>query len=107
MLFVAFTISSLSFVFVSLITVCLSGFILPGTLCTSWAWLTLSFPRGKFSTVVFSNIFSWRVSCGGSGVPQGWGHWQWQPLCGAGGGGQCAPCCEPSWRSPLTLSKSL
>ena len=51
---VSFTILSLSLIFVSLITMCLDvillGFVLPGTLCTSWTWLTISFPRlGKFS----------------------------------------------------------
>ena len=56
---VAFNI--LSLIFVSLITVCLSmfllGFILPGTLCASCTWLTISFPMvGKFS-LISSNIF--------------------------------------------------
>ena len=45
---VAFNILSLSLLFVSLITMCLGvfllGFILPGTLCASWTWLTISFP---------------------------------------------------------------
>ena len=37
----------------------LLGFILYGTLCASWTWLTLSFPiLGKFSTIISSNIFS-------------------------------------------------
>ena len=44
---VAFNIY-LSLMFVSLITMCLGvfllRFILPGTLCGSWTWLTLSFP---------------------------------------------------------------
>ena len=60
--FVAFNILSLSLIFVILITVCLGvfllGFILPGTFCTSWAWLTTSFPlvREVFS-LISSNIF--------------------------------------------------
>ena len=50
---VASNILSLSLFFVSLITMCLGmfllGFILPGTLCASWTWLTISFPMlGKF-----------------------------------------------------------
>uniref|UniRef100_A0A8C6F1F1 Uncharacterized protein n=1 Tax=Monodon monoceros TaxID=40151 RepID=A0A8C6F1F1_MONMO len=54
---------SLSLIFVSLITMCLGvfllGFILPGTLCTSWTWVSISFPMlGKFSTIISSNIFS-------------------------------------------------
>ena len=53
----------LSLIFVILITVCLSvfllGFILLGTLCASWTWLTISFPMsGKFSAIISSNIFS-------------------------------------------------
>ena len=60
---VAFNILSLSLIFISLITMCLSvfllGFILPGTLCTSWTWLTISFPiLGKFSALLSSDIFS-------------------------------------------------
>ena len=60
---VVFNILSLSLIFVSLIIVCLGvfllGFILPGTLCTSWTWLTISFPLlGKFSAIMLSNIFS-------------------------------------------------
>ena len=58
---VAFNILSLSLIFVSLITTWLSvflGFILPGTLCASWTWLTISFPMlGKFSAIILSNIF--------------------------------------------------
>ena len=54
---------TLSLIFVSLITMCLSvfpfGFILLGTLCDSWTWLTISFPMfGKFSAIMSSNIFS-------------------------------------------------
>ena len=60
---VAFNILSLSLIFVSLITMCLCvfllGFILPGTLCASWTWLTIYFPMlRKFSAVTSSNIFS-------------------------------------------------
>ena len=59
----AFNIFSLNLIFFSLIYMCLSvlflGFILYGTLCTSWTWLTISFPMlGKFSTIISSNIFS-------------------------------------------------
>ena len=54
---------SLSLIFVSLITVCVSvflrGFILPEILCTSWTWLTISFPTlGKFLAIISSNVFS-------------------------------------------------
>jgi len=72
---VAFNILSLSLIFVSLITMCLDvflfGFILPGTLCTSWTWLTISFPMfGKFSAIIFSNIFSGPFSVSSpSGTP--------------------------------------
>ena len=60
---VDFNISSLSLIFTSLITMCLSGFllgfILLGTLCASWTWLTIFFPMlGKFSASITSNIFS-------------------------------------------------
>ena len=60
---VAFNNLSLSLIFVSLITVCLGvfllGFILPGTLCAYWTWLTDSFPMlGKLSDIISSNIFS-------------------------------------------------
>ena len=59
---VSFNILSLSLIFISLITMCLSvfffGFILPGTLCTSWIWLIISFPKlGKFSAIISSNRF--------------------------------------------------
>ena len=48
---------------VNVITMCLGAFllefILPGTLCASWTWVTVSFPvLGKFSAVVSSHIFS-------------------------------------------------
>ena len=60
----AFNILSLCSVFVSLISMCLSvfllGFTLYGTLCTSWTWLTISFSMlGKFSTIISSNTFSY------------------------------------------------
>ena len=53
----------LYFIFDCLINMCfgmfLLGFILYGTLCASWTWLTISFPiLGKFSTIISSNIFS-------------------------------------------------
>ena len=52
----------LSLIFVNLITMCLSvfllGFILPRTLCASWAWLVIFFPMlGEFSAIISSNIF--------------------------------------------------
>ena len=71
MLFVAFPllllIFSLSLIFVNLINMCLGmfllGFILYETLCTSWTWVTVSFPMiGKFSAIVSSNIFSGPLS---------------------------------------------
>ena len=57
----AFNILSLSLIFVSLIAICLHvfffGFILPGTVCVSWAWLTVSFPMlRKFSAQVFNHV---------------------------------------------------
>ena len=60
---VAFNNFSLSLIFFNLITMCLSvfllGFILPGTLCTCWTWVAISFPMlWKFSTIISSNIFS-------------------------------------------------
>ena len=40
------------------LSVFLLGFFLPGILCASWTWLTLSFPTlGKFSAIISSNIF--------------------------------------------------
>jgi len=59
----AFNILSLCLVCVSLISMCLGmfllGFILYGTLCASWTWLTISFSMlGKFSAIIFSKIFS-------------------------------------------------
>ena len=60
---VAFSNFSLSLIFINLITMCLSvfllGLILTGTLCTSWTWVAISFPMlGKFSSIISSNIFS-------------------------------------------------
>ena len=60
----AFNILSLCLVFVSLISMCfgmfLLGFILYGTLCTSWTWLTVSFSvLGKFTTIISSKILSY------------------------------------------------
>ena len=62
---VDFNISSLSLIFTSLITMCLSGFllgfILLGTLCASWTWLTIPFlVLGKFSVII--SLFSWAFS---------------------------------------------
>ena len=38
----------------------LLGFIVYGTLCTSWTWLTISFSMlGKFSTIICSKNFSY------------------------------------------------
>ena len=58
----AFNISSLSLI-VSLITKCLGmfllGFALPGTLCTSSTWVTVSFSMlRKFSAIISWDIFS-------------------------------------------------
>ena len=68
MLFVIFPLLLLMFylwslIFIRLITMCLDvllpGFILPGILCASWTWLTVSFPMfGKFLAIISSNIFS-------------------------------------------------
>ena len=67
MLFVIFPLLLLLFypslIFVSLITMCLSvfllGLILLGTLCASWTWLTISFRVfRKFSAIISSNILS-------------------------------------------------
>ena len=54
---------SLNLIFVSLINMYLGvfflGFILYGTLCASWTWVTISFPMlGKFLAIISSNIFS-------------------------------------------------
>ena len=79
MLFVIFPllllIFYLSLIFASLITVCLSVFLLgfcwPETLCASWTWLTIFFPMlGKFSAIISSNIFSGPFSLSSpSGTP--------------------------------------
>ena len=60
----AYNILSLCLVFVSLISMCfgmfLLGFILYGTLCASWTWLTISFSvLGRFSIIISSKIFSY------------------------------------------------
>ena len=56
---VAFNIFSFYLIFVSLINMCfglLFGCILDGTLCTSWSWVTVSFPTlGKFLAIISSN----------------------------------------------------
>jgi len=71
----AFNILSLCVVFVGLISICLGvfllGFILYGTLCTSWTWLTISFSMlGKFSTIISSKIFSYPFFfSSSSGIP--------------------------------------
>ena len=59
----AFNIFSLTLIFFSLINMCrgmfLLGFILYATLCTSWTWVTISFPMLRTSlTIISSNIFS-------------------------------------------------
>ena len=58
----AFNNFSLSLIFANLITLCLGmfllGFILYGTLCSSWTWVAISFPMlGKFSSIISSDIF--------------------------------------------------
>ena len=60
----AFNLLSLCLVFFSLISMCLGvfplGFILYGTHCASWTWLTISFSMlRKFSTIISSKIFSY------------------------------------------------
>ena len=59
----AFNILCLSLILVHFITMCLSvfllGVIVPGMLCASWTWLTISPPMfGKFSAIISLNIFS-------------------------------------------------
>ena len=59
----AFNILCLSLILVRLITMCLGvfllGVIVPGMLCASWTWLTISSPMfGKFSAIISLNIFS-------------------------------------------------
>jgi len=62
----AFNILSLCLVFVSLISMCLGvfllGFILYGTVCASWTWLTIYFSMlGKFSNIISSKFFSYSL----------------------------------------------
>lgn len=62
-----FNILSLSLIFVSLITMCLSvfflRFIMTGALCASWTWLTISFSMlGKISAITSSYIYSCPLS---------------------------------------------
>ena len=70
----AFNILSLCLIFVHLISMCLGmfffGFILYWTLCASWTWLTISFPRlGKFSTMISSKMFLYACFfCSSSGT---------------------------------------
>ena len=47
------------------------GFILFGTLWVSWTWVIISFPiSGKFSTIIYSSIFSWSfLLSSSSGTP--------------------------------------
>ena len=59
----ALNILSLFLTFAILITVYIGvdlfGLILFGTLFASWTWMAVSFSRlGKFSAVIFSNMFS-------------------------------------------------
>ena len=80
MLFVIFPllllIFYLSLIFVSFIIICLGlfllGFILPGTLCASYTWLTISFPMFEELSVISSNIFSGPFSLSSSGTPKIW-----------------------------------
>ena len=74
---VAFNNFSLSLIFVNLITMCIGmfllGFILPRTVCASWTWVAISFHMlGKFSTIIFSYIFSGPFSLSSSGTPIMW-----------------------------------
>jgi len=76
--FAAFNSLSLCLVFVSLFSMCLGmfllGFILYGTLCVSWTWLTISFSMlEKFSTIISSKIFSYPFffsACSGTPIIQ-------------------------------------
>ena len=58
----AFNLFSVNLIFVSLINICpsvfLIGFILYETLCTSWTWLTISFPTLEKFLTISSDIFS-------------------------------------------------
>ena len=68
-----FNILSLSLIFVISITICLgvflSGFILYGTLCAFWTWVTVSFPRLCFQLLCLHNIFSGPFSLSFSETP--------------------------------------
>ena len=80
---VAVNILSLCLVSVSVISMCLGvfllGFILYGTLCASWTWLTISFSMlKKFSTIVSSKIFSYPFffsSSSGTHIYECWCIW--------------------------------
>ena len=51
----------------------LPGFILPGTFCPSWTWLTISFPMWeKLSAISSSDIFLDPFSLSSSGTPVMW-----------------------------------
>ena len=69
----AFTILSLWLISVSLISMCLDVFLLGFNcreLCTSWIWLTISFPMlGKFSNIISLKIFSVPFFFSSSGAP--------------------------------------
>ena len=70
-----FNILSLCLVFASLISMCLSvfllRFILYGALCASWTWLTIFVSMlGKFSTITSSKIFSYPFFFSFSGTPR-------------------------------------
>ena len=71
----AFKIISLFLSFNILIIMChdlhLLGFILFGTVCASWTWMSISFPRlGYFSAITSSNNFSAPFFCSSSsGTP--------------------------------------
>ena len=73
-----FNIPSLSLIFTLLTTVCLGVFFFGlttfGTVCASWTWVSISFPRlGKFSTLRSSSIFSASFSLSPpSGTPIMW-----------------------------------
>ena len=63
---VAFNILSLSLIFVIFFTMCLDVFLLvvllPGTICASWTWLTISFPLLGSFQILCLQIFSWVLS---------------------------------------------
>ena len=70
----AFNICSLCLIFINLINLCLGvlclRFILFGTLWVSWTWVAISFPiLAKFSTIIFSSLFSWPFFLSSSGTP--------------------------------------